>query len=183
MRKGPGPGLSQVYGIVMQHGRHFSVETEEVHGTSFLIYLHPYRVTYEQGFHPAEERPVPEAKAQTILLVEDLEQLRDALGQVLESAGHDVLSVANGREALQVCGSAEQLDLVVADVVMPEVEGRLLVRELRKQHPRFTTLIITRYALEQNIEVLRQQGIIDVIRTPFDVDTLLETIRRASEKD
>ena len=181
--KGSGLGLSQVYGIVMQHKGQISVDTEQGHGTSFRIYLPSFRATWEPDLHSTEERPIPQTKGETILLVEELEQLREALRQALESEGYDVLSVTNGREALAICGSAEKIDLVIADIVMPEVGGRLLVSELRRQHPQLPALIVTDYALEEDIEVWRQRGITDVIQKPFDVDTLFERIRRALEKD
>ncbi len=192
--QGTGLGLAQVHGIVKQHGGHIGVETDVGQGTTFRIYLPAQEA--ENG--PQEEVAVaaPEVERATILLVEDEEGVRKLGRRALEHLGYRVLTAADGREALEVYRSAKvacperdegqgrracpeqgrRVDLVLTDMVMPEMGGRELMRELRKMNPRVKGVVVTGYALEDD---LRELGILDVIHKPFDMGTLDEAVRRA----
>jgi signal transduction histidine kinase/ActR/RegA family two-component response regulator len=182
--KGTGLGLAQMYGIVKQHGGHIGVETEVRQGTTFRVYLPARRQKVKET---TEEALAPPAgRGETILLVEDEKRVREAGQGILESLGYRVLSAADGQEALELCRSAERADpgqgrrvnLILTDLVMPEMGGKELIQELRKEDPHLRAVAITGYALGDDLEDLKETGIVDVIRKPFEVHTLAETIHR-----
>ncbi len=184
--RGTGLGLAQVYGIIRQHQGHIEVETELGEGTTFHIYLPAYEQRPEEA-DVRERVPTPRGQGETILLVEDEEALREAEREMLESLGYRVLTAANGREALALCQSPRwsdgpprrQVDLVITDMVMPEMGGEELVRELRKKDPSLGALGITGYSREAVTEALRRAGFLDVIHKPFEMEALARVIRRA----
>jgi signal transduction histidine kinase/ActR/RegA family two-component response regulator len=179
--KGTGLGLAQVYGIVRQHDGYIGVETELGQGTTFRIYLPAYQEEMKEA--KAEEPSVlPQGQGETLLLVEDNENLREAGQSILESLGYRVLTAANGREALAVYGMEGGADLVITDLVMPEMGGKELVRELRRSDPNVKALGITGYATMGVAEGLREVGFLDVVHKPFDVKELARVIRRALHK-
>jgi len=182
--KGTGLGLAQVYGIVMQHQGHIGVETEVGKGTTLRVYLPAYGVEALEEIGTEEALALPQGKGETILLVEDNEKLREGGQELLESLGYRVLVAANGREALEVYHSAERgADLVITDVVMPEMGGKRLVQELRKVDPGLKPLAITGYIVEEDIHKLREEGFLGVIHKPFNVDALAQAVRHALDED
>ena len=180
--KGTGLGLPQVHGIVLQHRGHIDVETEPGQGTIFRIFLPAHTREVEAV---GEEQPVllRRGKGETILLVEDEDGLREVGQEILESLGYQVLTAADGREALAVFQSAGGVDLVITDMVMPQMGGNALMQELRRQHPGQKGLIITGYALKEDLAALRDAGIVDSVPKPFDVETLARVVRRALDED
>jgi CheY-like chemotaxis protein len=115
--------------------------------------------------------------------VEDEKKVQRFGQRALELLGYRVLTAANGQEALEVYRSAERIDLVLTDIVMPEMGGRELMRELRKMNPRMKGVAVTGYALEEDLRELREEGIVDVIHKPFDLSTLKEVVRHALDGD
>ena len=179
--KGIGLGLAQVYGIVMQHKGYIGVDSEPGQGTTFRIYLPSHA---EAVVEVEEERPVAlRGKGETILLVEDEDGLREVGQEILEGLGYRLLTASQGREALEVYRSANGVDLVITDMVMPQMGGKALMRELRQQHPDQKGLIITGYALSDDLQALRSEGFVDTVLKPFDIETLAKVVRRALDED
>ncbi len=184
--KGTGLGLAQVYGIVKQHQGHIGVETAKDEGTVFRIYLPAYQE--EKGemeeVNVEESSALPRGEGERILLVEDEQGLQDAMRGILELLGYRVLTAAHGEEALEVHrGAEEQVDLVITDLVMPEVGGRQLIRELRQENPDLKALAITGHVMQSDLEALRDEGFLDVVHKPFDASRLAKVVRRALEAD
>ena len=120
--RGTGLGLSTAYGIVKQSGGYIFGYSELGEGTSFKVYLPRVRAARE----PQEvQEPFANghARGETILVVEDEEAVRKLIGQILETHGYSVLQAASGREALTVCRTDRPIDLVISDVVMPDMRG------------------------------------------------------------
>lgn len=138
--KGTGLGLATVFGIIKQSGGHIGVDSTLGHGTSFEILL------------PALEDEAAEAKAgtvdvkpasETILLVEDDPAVREMTRMILEFNGYHVLEAINGKEALSRYNSS--VDLILTDVVMPEMSGRQMMDELRRKYPDVKVLYMSGY--------------------------------------
>ncbi len=144
--KGTGLGLATVYGIVKQSGGFLEVNTAPGRGTTFEVYL-PYLAhapTPVSGSQPDLAR-LPRGTG-TVLLVEDEEGVRTLAGVVLSLAGYTVLEARDGKEALKVCAShAGPIDLVVTDVVMPEMSGRELVDRIAALRAELKVLFVSGY--------------------------------------
>jgi signal transduction histidine kinase len=179
--QGTGLGLAQVYGIVRQHEGYVGLETTVGKGTTFRIYL----PAYQEGIEKAEKESIlpPQGQGETILLVEDEERLKKIGQEILHSLGYRVLAATNGREALKVYQAAESVDLVITDVVMPEMGGKRLLQELKKITPYVKALAITGYVVHKDLEELKAIGFLDVVHKPFDVETLAQIVRQALDAD
>jgi PAS domain S-box-containing protein len=175
--EGTGLGLAQVYGIVSQHGGRIHVETELGEGTAFHIYfpLHDAEPVARVGEDTALE---PQGTGETILLVEDEENLREASRDTLTSLGYRVLTATNGREALQRL-NGRGVALVITDLVMPEMGGEALMRALGRRSPDLPVLAVTGYPIKDENEQLRDLGFCDVLQKPFDAPTLARAVHRA----
>jgi PAS domain S-box-containing protein len=146
MGKGTGLGLAMVYGIVQQSGGYIGVDSELGKGTTFRIYL-PH--SPEKAVEQSPPRPAAETRSgtETILLVEDEDAVRALLRSVLESRGYSVLEASRGDEALELSQAyGGEIDLLVTDVVMPQMGGPQLARRLTSSRPHVKVLYISGYA-------------------------------------
>ncbi|PYT72859.1 MAG: hybrid sensor histidine kinase/response regulator [Acidobacteria bacterium] len=175
--KGTGLGLATVYGVVKQSGGYIWVESEPGKGASFQIFL------------PRVEEPATEVTArtpvvkttrgsETILLVEDSEPLRKLTQSFLESHGFRVLVAQNGEEALQVeTRHSGKIDLLLTDVVMPGINGRVLAERLLPRQPAMRVLYISGYT--DNFVArhgVLEQGMI-LLHKPFTEEVLIKKMR------
>ena len=141
--KGTGLGLSTVYGIIHQNGGHIIVESQPLKGTTFQILLP--RV---EGLPEAEApvKPIVRGGHETILLVEDQQQVRELLVSLLQRLGYRVFDAESGDNAMQVVEEhGGTLDLLVTDVVMPGMSGHQLANSVRAKHPRVKVLFMSGY--------------------------------------
>lgn len=175
--KGTGLGLATVYGVVKQSGGYIWVDSELGQGTSFQIYL-------PQVSEPAAiitpSAPLAEAKggSETILLVEDSEALRKLARAFLEAHGFQVLLAQDGEEALQVeARHAGKIDLLLTDVVMPGMNGRVLAEKLLSKQPRTRVLFMSGYT-DSFIAVhgVVEQGMV-LLHKPFTEEALIKKVR------
>jgi len=190
--KGTGLGLSTVYGIVKQTGGFIFLESEVGRGTTFRIFL-PRHVpdAAELADAAAAARPVPTAVAEapakpatdltghgTILLVEDEEGLRALNARGLSSRGYTVLEAGNGLEAINVLeGRSGVVDLVVSDVVMPEMDGPTLLKELRKRNPDLKIIFVSGYAEDAFEKNLPERGQFAFLPKPFTLKQLVAAVK------
>jgi CheY-like chemotaxis protein len=173
--KGTGLGLAQVYGIVKQHGGHVDVETALGEGSTFIIYL---PVVEHQRVQEADETagPLVEGRGETILVVEDAEQILRAIEAGLEDLGYHVLTAVNGREALEN-GPFEDVDLVLTDVVMPELGGVALLKKLRAEAPDLKVVAMTGHVMDARVNELKDAGFAELISKPFCLEELTRVVR------
>ena len=176
--KGTGLGLATVHGIVMQNGGVVSVHSEAGHGTTFRIYLPRLQETAVAA-EAAEETPAARTGG-TILLVEDDEAVRRTLAAILDALGFTTLVAAGWREALSLAGRAEVgVDVLLTDVVMPELSGKELCERLRAVRPGLPVLYMSGYTAD----VIVDHGIVEdgvhFIQKPFTMDDLARAIRTA----
>jgi PAS domain S-box-containing protein len=168
-----GLGLSIVYGIVRQNGGAVRVASEPEEGSTVKIYL-PLHDEDDEPEPLGEERSF--AGTETVLVVEDEEEVRELLRKMLDDYGYTVLEARHGRDALLLAERSQQpIHLLVTDVVMPEMGGRELVEAVTPLYPDIRVLYISGYT---NDEVLRR-GVSDVelIHKPFAADDLLRKVR------
>jgi PAS domain S-box-containing protein len=147
--KGTGLGLSVVYGVVKKLGGGIALQSEPGQGTTFCIY---FPEVPEAPQTPASEQPGRERMevyrgSETLLVVEDEDTVRKFLKQVLMAQGYKVLEAPNGVEALRILQQAEQpLDLVVTDLIMPDMGGRELAEQVRVHRPALPVLFTSGYS-------------------------------------
>jgi two-component system cell cycle sensor histidine kinase/response regulator CckA len=174
--QGTGLGLSTVHGIVEQSGGCVSVESEPGLGTTFRVYL------------PAVDEAVPEPKElpvesptgnERVLLVEDNDAVRGLVREMLEDRGYEVVAAAGPREALQAAAELESIDLLVTDVVMPELNGRQLAERLVADRPGLRVLFISGYTDDAMIARGVLESDVLFLQKPFSVEELAVKVRQA----
>jgi len=172
-----------VYGIVTQHEGCIDVKSQAGHGTTFTFYLPALPAPRVEPL-ALEVGSLAEGRGETILVVEDDPVTRTALRDTLERLNYRVLVAADGQEALAVFEQhADELALVVSDLVMPVMGGEELVQELRKADPHLKALMITGYVLSEDVRELREAGVVEVVQKPFEVNILAEAIRRVLDAE
>jgi DNA-binding response OmpR family regulator len=165
-----------IYGIVKQSGGNIWVYSEPGHGTTFKIYL-PL-VKDEAAIEPSVMAPSVARGTETILLVEDDDALREMIREILEMEGYMVLVAGNGREALAMCEEHPgQIDLLITDVVMPELSGRELAERLSHKFSQLKVLFMSGYTDDAVV----RHGVLEAgtffLQKPFAPDALARKVR------
>jgi PAS domain S-box-containing protein len=176
--KGTGLGLSMVYGIVKQSDGQIEVTSEPGQGSTFRIYFP--RVNGAAGEAvPRARRKAPGRGQERILLVEDEPTLREVMGEYLRSLGYQVQEAENGQHALQLLeqGRGQRIDLLVTDVVMPEMGGPELASCLLAERPELNVLYISGYTNNAALQELRLQRPLRFLQKPFTPYTLAGRVR------
>jgi len=175
--QGTGLGLAQVYGIVKQHQGFIGVDTAVAERTTFTIYLPLAENMEELEEASAWEGRPSQGQGETILVIEDSKPLRTAIKSGLESLDYHVVSASNGYEALDT--SLEGVDLVLTDMVMPKMDGDVLLQELHRQAPELKVIAMTGHVLDIDADDLRADGFTNAILKPFSIQDLTAVIREA----
>jgi PAS domain S-box-containing protein len=171
--KGTGLGLATVYGIVKNHNGHIRVDSEVGHGTTFTVWF----PTVEAEVADADERSAPAAGgSETILVVDDEQTIRSLVADLLGARGYRVLQAAHGREALEIYGR-EPVDLVILDMMMPEMGGRETFVRLREMNPEVCTILSTGYAQDERARELLSMGVRAFVQKPYRADDLAAAVR------
>jgi two-component system cell cycle sensor histidine kinase/response regulator CckA len=186
--KGTGLGLSTVYGIVKQTGGFVYVESEAGRGTTFRIFLPRHRPELETQPEPAassaketsgETKPKADLTGQgTILLVEDEDGLRSLNARGLRSRGYSVIEASNGVEAMEALEEKNgAVDLVVSDVVMPEMDGPTLLKEMRGKNPDLKIIFVSGYAEDAFEKSLPENQQFAFLPKPFTLAQLVAAVK------
>ena len=151
--QGTGLGLATVYGIVTQSGGHIHVASREGMGSTFHAYFPRVEPTGETDSAPEDEQP-RRGSGETILVVEDEDGVRSVLERILERNGYRVITAATAREALELVADdgLQRIDLLLSDVVMPEMSGVELSERLTERRPSLPVLFMSGYAEEEMIQ-------------------------------
>jgi len=179
--QGTGLGLATVYGIVKQHEGNIWVYSEPGKGTTFKIYL-PVSEKISPRKKIIKKNAMDHNGSETILVVEDNEQVRDIVCNILEVHGYKVLESENGQEARNAMAS-EPVDLLLTDVVMPDMNGKELHAELVKDFPGMKVIYMSGYT----DNVIAHHGVldegVDFIQKPINTYTLVSKIREVLDRD
>jgi len=160
---GTGLGLATVFGIVAQSGGAVAVTSQPGRGARFQVDL-PRSAT-EALARPSRPAPVTQGRGETILLVEDDDDVRAFMEEVLESSGYAVIPAANGRDALTISEQPATIDLLICDVLMPGMSGVEVINRVRAQRPGIPALLISGYT--DDVPVLERSS------GPADATTFL----------
>jgi two-component system cell cycle sensor histidine kinase/response regulator CckA len=175
--EGTGLGLAQVFGIVKQHEGFIGVTSEVGVGTTFDLYLPALSIAALTGII-AEEAEPKAGEMEIILVVEDDDAMREALVEMLKLMNYEALCAKDGREALEIFESEPYIDLVLSDLVMPEMGGVALYGILKERYPDVKMVVMTGYPLAEKGKELLEQGIVAWLQKPLDSDTLARTLQR-----
>jgi len=199
--KGTGLGLSMVYGIIKQSGGYIYPESEVGRGTSFRLFLPRHIpeipvITPEAAEAAALAAAQPVAlkapsedmdltgKSAVVLLVEDEEAVRRGGKRMLETRGYTVHEAGSGVEALDIMDELEgKVDIVVSDVVMPEMDGPTLLTELRKSYPDLKFIFVSGYAEDAFARNLPADAKFGFLPKPFSLKQLAVAVREMLDSD
>jgi PAS domain S-box-containing protein len=179
--KGTGLGLATVYGLVKQNNGFINVYSEPGQGTTFKVYLPPH----SPGTAPLSEKEADRAAEhghETILLVEDEPVILNMVRTLLEGMGYTVIGAETPGQAIRLANEyTGQIDLLMTDVVMPEMNGRELARNLLTYHPGIKRLFMSGYTAN----VIAHHGVLDegvhFIQKPFSRQELVNKVQEALE--
>lgn len=178
--QGTGLGLAVVYGIVKQHHGAIRVQSQPDQGTTFSLYF----PAVEPAMEPAVEAPKDDLSpiqggAETILLVEDDPDIQAVLADVLQEYGYSILIAEDGEAGLHLFEEhASSIALVIADIMMPKMQGRAFQEQVRELRAGLKVLVMSGY---QEMD-LKRRNLLDpgstFLQKPFDLDVFAATVRK-----
>ena len=177
MGRGTGLGLASAYGIIKNHNGFITVYSEEGIGTTFNIYLPALgSVVDDQGVASGEEQAL--MGDETILLVDDEELIIDVGGEILTFLGYTVFLARSGKEAIETYTEKQgEIDLVILDMIMPDMGGGETYDILKKINPGIKVLLSSGYSINGQAREILEQGCDGFIQKPFSIEQISQKIR------
>ncbi len=177
--KGTGMGLAVVHGIVDQAGGKLELDSEPDHGTTVRIVLPAHQGPLQASRTTADES---ERGVETILIVDDDEYVRRATARALRARGYNVVEAGNGRAALAALPTAK-IDLMLTDIVMPGMNGRVLAEAARARFPDLKVVFMTGYTDDEVVKHGVARGEVELIEKPFTIQALALKVRGALDAE
>lgn len=181
MGRGTGLGLASTYGIIKNHDGIINVYSEKGEGTTFNIYL------------PASDKCVSEEKestgeivegTETILLVDDEDMIVTVGEQILERLGYTVIIAKSGKEAIALYKEdQEKIDMVILDMIMPDVGGKMAYEKLKEINPDIKVLLSSGYSITGQAQEILDKGCNGFIQKPFNLKELSLKLREILDKE
>ena len=178
--RGTGLGLASAYGIIKNHGGNITVESKKAQGTTFILYI------------PASAKAVIIEEApsgdilkgsETVLLVDDEQAMIDVGTEILEAIGYKVLTAGSGREAIKAyADNREKIDILIVDLIMPEIGGGELCKKIRALNPKAKVLLSSGYSLDGDMAEGLQGYCNGFIQKPFAIKELSQKLRGILEQ-
>jgi PAS domain S-box-containing protein len=176
--RGTGLGLASAYGIIKNHNGIINVYSEKGHGTTFKIYLPASDKQVLAAHLKPEEAGGAQRGSETILLVDDEDMVADIGKDMLEKLGYTVLVAAGGVEAIELFKrQREQIDLVILDMIMPDMSGGETFSRMRAIRPNAKILLSSGYSLDSRASAIMKQGCNGFIQKPFNLKRISHKIR------
>ena len=179
--KGTGLGLSMVYGIIKQTGGFIYADTELGKGTNFRIFLprHIPSVEEKASANTVVEREIRDLTGQErILLVEDDESVMAFSSRALEATGYEVFKADGGEEALEILDEIDyNIDLMISDVMMPEMDGPTLMTLVRKKMPDLSVIFVSGFAEDEVRSKLSDDRSVEFLSKPYSFDQLNSKVK------
>jgi two-component system cell cycle sensor histidine kinase/response regulator CckA len=185
--KGTGLGLASVYGIVQQTGGYIFPESTPGEGTTFRLYLPRHVPDADEEIEPApaavkKPRPRDLTGSGRVLLVEDEDAVRRFAVAALKSKGYEVLQAGDGIEAIEVMKDNDfKVDIVVSDVIMPEMDGPTLMKELRKTDPKLKFIFVSGYPDDAFKNSLDPEADFTFLPKPYNLAQLAAKVKEQIE--
>lgn len=177
--KGSGLGLATVYGIVQQHGGHVAFSSQSGQGTSFVVSLPRAAPASSAGESVSAAVVAAAGGSESILLVEDDDDVRQMASLFLRRYGYQVIEAASPTAAIRLASAAPRLDLVLTDVVMPEMDGREVCERVAAIRPGIRALYMSGYAREViSPQDMQTDGVV-FVQKPFSAPVLASKVREA----
>jgi PAS domain S-box-containing protein len=180
MGRGTGLGLATVYGIIKNHGGFIEVNSKKGEGTTFNIYLPATEVEVVKEKR-ADEKLVQ--GSETVLFVDDEDLIIDVGEQILKRMGYTVLVARSGREAIEIFSKKkDDIDMVILDMIMPDMSGEEAYDRLREIHPDIKVLLSSGYSLRGQARDILARGCKGFIQKPFNMRELSHKLRGVLEE-
>jgi PAS domain S-box-containing protein len=180
--RGSGLGLSMVYGFVKQSGGHVTIYSEEGKGTTVKLYL-PRSDRAEEHLGGPDQADIPQARGETVLVVEDDPDVRTLSVALLRSLGYEILETADGQTALKALESAPRVNLVFTDMVLPGgMSGPELAAEVESRFPGMAVLYTSGYTELANFHEGTLGEDTELLQKPYRKADLAWKVRRALDQ-